>query len=524
MPDLLGLDPTTGKPRDLVHAPLLNAPAKPKRDLLGLDATGKPRAGKAGSLLGKVPASTPPAAAKKPPPAPLWTGITQALGAPNLSGAMIGAFMRDASAHRNPFAGSLTSRQGVTAAPGSAVEHALRGIHQGHLQETVDEYFPLGTPSLKQFAKDDRRAGITHSAAQTLVDHPRVASVVDFLGRLADPGNALFGEALGIAGRGVKAGIGAGGRAAADAITKAKPAEEFSKKVMALRAAGDIAVFKRFAVVRAAAEHVARKAGKSAADIRQAGDRAEMAARNVANAEHEAKAQGQYIRKRMMGGLTHGEQLEVYHLIEGDSTLPPGPLRDKLMGRVDFWRTTLHALDKDTRSWLGDDARFLSSNRYAPRQGFARNADADPLSEGEEALIERSRSRGGVTVRKGTLGQNMHRKYATLKQAQAMATATGKFDLNPDWTPAQAIEEFVTNRVRSFTIAKQFNTLDDVGLLSPKFRELVPGRRVFEPLKPPLPTPGINAVFPSSRASSGKRSPTISRKAFYATAGRRNRR
>ena len=175
-------------------------------------------------------------------------------------------------------------------------------------------------------------------------------------------------------------------------------------------------------------------------------------------------------------GLTKGEQFDVVNMIEGDSPLMGDvsklsdsgkALREKLMPRVTKYRAIRASLDDATKKFnVADSSRLLNGQNFFSRAGMF----VDPENElGEEALPEneafRQQFRGGngTGVRKGTLGENIHRKYPTLRQALRAGVK-----LRPDVDPMQALEMHVYARTQAARMNEQLNKLQELGLIIPK--------------------------------------------------------
>lgn len=432
--------------------------------------------------------------------------LGEALGYGNTGGILFGAAMQDKAMGRNPLE-NLTSDANVTKkgwGANTATAHALNLLEQGKSIEAADRYFPTSPTATKVFAK----AG--YKPAQYLQVHQKQAAAVDAVARFLDPTNAVMGgvftKGMEVAGAGTRVA----GRSAAAGISKMAPQYAEHPLVNVLRYPEHLD--ERFGQQRSAAEDIARKAGKSEKQITEAGNDAEMDARNLANAGHYGRAEGEEVAERVFGDLDKADQFEVVHLHEGTSDLLKGKRTpeqqaqfDRLMPRVKIWRQYGAELDKKTQQWIGPDAKLLSPARYFPRKGYAMKPGQDALSDGEEAMLDAARSRGGITARKGTLAQ--HRKYATLKEMQAEATATGRFDLNPDWTPKQALTDHVATRAQANRIYDQMLDLERVGLVVPKWKEAPVTKRVWFATKAGLPRetgPKPEVIPDELRAAVGK--------------------
>ena len=431
--------------------------------------------------------------------------LGETLGYGNTGGILFGAAMQDKAYGRNPLESLGTERNiGKGYPANTSTAHALNLLEQGKSIEAADLYFPTAPKAVAKFAK----AG--YKPAQYLNVHPREEAALDTIARFADPTNMAMGGVFGAGADMLSAGARTTGRAAAGAIAKAAPQYAEHPLVNVLRYPEHIDI--RFAQQRGAAEDIARKAGKSEKEITEAGNDAEMASRNLANAGHYGRAEGEEIAEKVFDNLSKADQFEIVHLHEGTSDLlkpklsPADQARfDQLMPRVQLWRKYGTKLDQDTKRWIGPDAKLLSPARYFPRKGFAMKPGQDALSDGDEAMLEASRSRGGITVRKGTLAY--HRQFATLKEMQAEATATGRFDLNPDWTPKQALIDHVGTRAQANRIYDQMTELQRVGLVVPKWKQWPVTKRVWFPTKPNLPreqAPAPEAISDELRAAVGK--------------------
>lgn len=442
--------------------------------------------------------------------APIMGPLSEALGYGNSATTLLGAGWKDYVEGRSP--DPLSGIEGGDTPfifpknykePETAVNHAYRLLAQGKSQEAANLYFPT-SPNVMRATAQSGIPGISDYAA-AIYYHPKVNAAIDATARMVDPGGAGAGAAADVTGGLLRGGTRVAARAAARGIEKAAPtwaAGRGAGLTEFVKYFEHGAAMRRFYAVRGAAEDLARKAGKSFKDADEAGQRAEMAARNIANAPEYGRAAGANAAQDIFGDLDKADQFEVVHLHEGTSDIDPSnrspsnPLNDleraryeRLKPAVDKWRAYGAQLDDLTRQWLGDDSRLLPSSRYFPRVGFAKDAGHDPLSDGEEAILDNARSQGGVTVRKGTLGEDIHRKYATLKQAMAEASATGRFDINPDWTPKDALENHIANRQQAYRIYEQMRELENVGLVQPQWKTPPTFSKLWVPTKAALRMP-----------------------------------
>jgi hypothetical protein len=443
---------------------------------------------------------------KKPPP-PRMGPFGETLGWANIGGIMSGAALQDILSHRD------------SDDPQGAMAHANRLMMTGRAQDAADLYFPTSIKSLKVIAS---HANPLEPFAQVLLENPRLQSIVDGTARALDPSGGAFGDAVRWSGLGIRLGASKLGPVLADAYLRNMPeeAEDVGATVARGAETGKQRVAqalrylqymdKRFGAQRGAAEDLARAAGKRGKDVTEAGDEAEMAARNVANVKARSNAEAFEVRKKVFGGLDNADIEEIAHLQEGESDLLPinrknRPLSpeeqaryDRLMPRVQIWRNYIRNLDYQSRQVWGDNARFLSPARFMPRQGLVLQKGVDDLSDGDEAMldkaqreqayIESARTGGGLTARKGTLVKA--RKYATLKQLQQAAQMPGaKFQMNPNVTVADSTEALVRQRLQAIHLDQSFKTLENLHLLVPIWKEAPQFETRWVPRKgvPPMP-------------------------------------
>lgn len=415
--------------------------------------------------VGALPFQTPRQKSNARNAEPVYGALSNILALPNVPGAMIGAMLRDAARGRQ------VGGDQPHGAP-TAEAHFLESLAK-HPAQAVNDYFATSPQSVAEYAKG---SGPLAGIGTYLHHHPRQNAVLDFFGRILDPGNLLTGEAAGAAGSAAKAATRSASRAAADAIVSRAPGMAASGVVKHLRTAEHLPSFNRFTNVRSAAEDLARGRQAAPAAVKTTGDAAEVAARNLANANTYAAGISQRAANDVFKGLTRNEQFEVVHMIEGDSPLmgdvsklSPAQiaLRQRLLPRVTKYRGWRARFDRATQQYgVADPNRMLNGEHYFSRAGMF----ADPENElGEEDLAqtdafrERFRGGGGTTVRKGTLGENVHRKYSTLRQAVRAGA-----QLRPDVDPMQAFEMHAYTRTQAARINEQLDKLQDLGLIVPK--------------------------------------------------------
>lgn len=396
---------------------------------------------------------------------PIYTGLSNIMSIPNTPGAMLGAMLRDKAAGRQV---GGDQPQGARTAEAHFLEQLGRAP-----AEAVNEYFATSPTSMRQYSQG---TGAIKSIGDYFVKHPKQNAALDFIGRILDPGNALTFETVGGVNDILKTGVRTAARKAASEVIKRAPEAAAHPLVRHLMSAENLGSFNRFAEVRSAAEDAARGKGWNPTDVTAHGDAAEMASRNIANSPKYAKGMAQRAANDVFKGLTKGEQFTVVNMIEGDSPLlgdvsklSPGQiaLRDRLMPRVTKYREWRARVDEATKKYnVADEGRFLRGDNFFSRAGMF----VDPENEaGEEMLPENEAFRRefntgtNVAVRKGTLGENIHRQYPTLKSAQRAG-----MQLRPDVTPMKAFEMHVYGRTQSARINEQLDKLQEVGLIQPK--------------------------------------------------------
>lgn len=396
-------------------------------------------------------------------------GVSEFLGYGNTIGTMIGAAMRDQAEGRNigdtirelssmPISGTGPSHSHLT--------KAFNMLSQGHSIEAGEEYFPTSATNLKALASHGE------PMAKYLHGHPRQASIADFFVRAIDPSNAIFGEGMGMLGRGARGMLGEAGGAAARTITRHAPQAAAHPIVQHLASLGEQTTFNRFADVRAAAQDVARTRG---VNPHVHADEAEQAARNMANVDHFAAGWSQRMTRDVFKGLTKSEQDQLVDLIEGESALigkkvplsaAGEALKKKLMPRLQMYRKYRGMLDDYAKAnGVADPTRFLAGDNYFPRKGMFKNMqeageDEDPVNE---AFLTRFRSRGGSSVRKETLGENVHRRYRSRVDALRNGAVRDE-----NTTAAEIFERHAYVRLQAARINEQLNHLQKLGLITPK--------------------------------------------------------
>lgn len=397
--------------------------------------------------------------------APVYTGLSNILAVPNTPGAMLGATLRDVARGRK--VGGDQPRGTNT-----AQSHFLEGLGKSPAA-AVNEYFATSPESMKQYAKG---SGPLSAIGSYFVKHPRQGAALDFVGRILDPGNALTFEGVGGIGDLLKGGTRTAARAAAKAVIKHAPEAAAHPLVRTLQSAENLGTGNRFGEVRSAAEDVARGKGWHAQQVTAHGDAAELASRNLANSGTYAKGIAQRASNAVFKGLTKDEQFEVVHMIEGDSPLvgneaklSPAQLkvRDKLLPRVTTYRQWRSRLDAGTQKYnVADSGRLLSGDNFFSRAGMFVDPE-NTLNEEElpqnEAFRKAFGGGGGTGPRKGSLGQNVHRTFPTLKAALRHGV-----QLRPDVDPMKAFEMHAYARTQAARMNEQLDKLTETGLIVPK--------------------------------------------------------
>lgn len=362
-----------------------------------------------------------------------------------------GAAIQDFDAGRRP---SLSSHDN------SALGHALDLMARGQFGEARKAYSFTSWDSIRTMAKHG------DGAAQFLLKHPTVGSLLMGGAELVNPASIGVGKAAGALGDLARVGANAGGRAAANALSRARPGVAGGTLDRVLRNAGDVATGARFGAVRNAAAREAAAAGGSRVAQSAAADRADVVSRIMAHATPNSVAQMQNVTQRIFGGLLPEQQNAVVDMIEGlhQSSIKNAPA--DAAKRVATYRAWRNAVDTRTKANGLGEAGMWYGPTYFPRRGMT----LDPaLEQSEEQTLQdeqiaNRRSRGGQNIRKDTLGQNVpSRKYATRQQA-----IFNGVKLNPDWTPAQALYEHGITRLRSNALAEGAQELKKLGLVVPR--------------------------------------------------------
>lgn len=447
--------------------------------------------------------------------APILGPLAETLGYGNAQTSLLGAGMLDMVEGRadTPFGPATaelwdspaTKKRLQNEYAKSATAHAYHLLFTGRSQEAADTYFPTSPKLVSRLADDGfLPAQVIRSLG------PSVGAGLDAVARFADPGGLAVGMAADAAGGALRTGARVASRAAARKLETSAP-KLFQESTgtapgfLETLRYGEHTLLgaRRFGAQRGAAEDIARKRYKvpwykTDPRVTEAGDKAEMAFRNIANAQEYGLAEGQRFANYMYDGLKPEDNWEVMHVHEGDSNIDPvnrGPNDpvttaeqmqfNRIMPAVLKWREYGAGLDNMTREWLGDDVDLISSERYFPRKGLLKAPGVDALSDGEEHVVQASRSLGGAGVRKGTLA--FHRKFGTGKQAMENATATGTSEINPFWVSKDTVAAHVGQRVQAHRIYTAMKDLEDVGLLSPRYAIPPVYKDIWVPTKKALP-------------------------------------
>ncbi len=405
---------------------------------------------------------------------PVYTGLSNILSLPNTPGGMAGAMMRDLAAGRK--VGGDQPRGSRT-----AESHFLESLTRNPTQ-AINEYFATSPQSMREYSKG---TGPLASVGSYFVKHPRQNAALDFFGRILDPGNRLTGGAVEAGSTLLGTGVRTAARATAKKVVERAPTMAASDLVKHLNTAEHLGSFNRFGDVRSGAEDIARSRG---IDPKLHGDAAEVAARNLANATRYADGMSQRAANQVFKGLTNNEQFELVHMIEGESPLmgkrlspAQQALKTKLMPRLEAYRTWRHRLDTATvRFNVADTSRLLRGENFFSRVGLLKNAeeDADELPE-NEAFRERFGG-GGSGPSKGTLSQNIHRRYRSLREA-----IRNRESLAPDASPMRAFEMHVFARTQAARINEQLDKLQELGMIVPKEQPVPLGLGITTPSQKP---------------------------------------
>lgn len=398
--------------------------------------------GRVGLPAGMPPTQHQQAAIKAEQPA--YNTFSNIMAIPNITGGFGGAVLRDYAAGR-PILGD--QKQGAP----TAEAHFFEMMHKKGPAAAVNEYFLTSPNTMQQLHKSGGAP-----LADYMVKHPIQNAVMDFVGRVLDAGNVLAGEGVRGAAGTAKAGATTAGRAAAKTVTKVAPKYAATAAgqslVRHLNSAGELGSMSRFGEVRAAGDLHGGQGG---------GARAESHARDLANATGYAEGISQRMANRMGKGLTLAEQYEVQHMVEGDSDLwgkkltpAQQALKTKLMPYYDKAKADLAKLDKDTEKYEVAGPHRLIRNNFFPR--------ANELEQPNTPAYEQRFGKGSFGVRKGTLGENVHRRYATLKQALRAGEKLS------DHSPMQVIEEHAYIRTQAARINRALDGFEQEGLIVPK--------------------------------------------------------
>lgn len=448
------------------------APSKPSAppSPSGWDAA-FPVSGRLGGMLPEVQAAGQKDEQKSKP---VYDAVSNAMAIPNVTGALLGARLRDLAAGRPQPQYSFTPglKKLQLSDPESAEAHFMRQFDK-EPASAVNEYFLTSPQTMRQLSKAP--PGRLHDVGKHFVDHPKENAALDFAGRILDAGNAGAGAMM----KAVTTDAGAltrtASRGLANQIVKRAPDLATHPLVQTLRSAEHLGSFSRWAEVRSAAEDLARLHGM--ADPTKAGDDAVLGAVNIANSGSHARGVAQKAAKEVFGGLTKGQQFDLMNFIEGQSPLwghasklsaEQIALREKLMPRYQAyqkWRSTLD--DASQRYRVAGAPRFLTGRNFFSRAGMYKDK-ADELGEEElpsNPVFEREfvGAKGVSGPRKGTLGQNVHRRY----NSHVEATRAGA-ELLPDASPMKAFEMHAYARTQAARINQQLDKLQDLGLIVPK--------------------------------------------------------
>jgi hypothetical protein len=299
--------------------------------------------------------------------------------------------------------------------------------------------------------------------AKAALAHPRTASIGMGASEFLNPSNLLVGEATGLAGRLAKAGATAGGRAVGAVARRINPEVVRSTVYRTTQSLGETLGGSRMGPVRQAAADQVKAAGGDAAAQKLAADRADIAGRRMTQATETGSAEMQPVVKKVFGGLSPEQKVDVVDGIEG--TLDKDKITPDIAARVGAYRNWRAQVDQRTvRNGLAEPTEMWSGPTYFPRRGMT----MDPAIETSEEQnladeIEARRSRGGTNVRRDTLGDQIpSRIYSTRKQA-----VFNGVKVNPDWDPAQALLQHGVARVRNNVLEEGAHELKDLGLAVP---------------------------------------------------------
>jgi hypothetical protein len=296
--------------------------------------------------------------------------------------------------------------------------------------------------------------------AKAALAHPRTASIAMGASEFLNPSNLLAGEAIGLAGRVLKAGTTAAGRAVGAAARRIDPDAVRSPVYRTTQSLGETLGGSRMGPVRQAAADQVKAQGGNAAAQKLAADRADIAGRRMTQATETATAPAQQLVKDVFGGLAPEQHADVIDAIEG--TLDKDKMTPDIAKRVAAYRAFRGATDTRTiTNGLAEPGELWQGATYFPRRGMT----ADPSIETSEEQnladeIEARRSRGGTNVRRDTLNENIPaRKYATRKQV-----VFNGVKLNPDWSAPDALLQHAVARGRNNILEEGAHDLQDLGL------------------------------------------------------------
>ena len=191
---------------------------------------------------------------------------------------------------------------------------------------------------------------------------------------------------------------------------------------------------------------------------KEVADRAELTFRNMAETQS-ARAAASKAVNDLYKGLTRQQQVHLFDAIEGTVPTPAAFAK-----RIADYRVVQRRISKDLlEHGVADVGQLWDEATFHPRSGATLNPDFD--LEEQNLQGEGLGSRG---IRKGTLKNR--RSYPT-RQAMQLAGE----QMNPEWSPAETLENTLYSRYQSVQLEKGMRELKDLGLILPPESPRPPG-------------------------------------------------
>lgn len=191
---------------------------------------------------------------------------------------------------------------------------------------------------------------------------------------------------------------------------------------------------------------------------KEVADRAELTFRKMAETQSARAAAGEAVHN-LYKGLTRSQQVKLFDAIEGTEPMPP-----EFAKRAAAYTAVQRRLSKDLlEHGVADESELWNEETYHPRSGASLNPEFDL----QEQRLE-GQGAGSRGVRKGTL---IHERDYPTRKAMELAGE----QMNPEWAPAETLENTLRSRYQSIQLEKGMRELQDLGLILPAEKPRPPG-------------------------------------------------